>query len=292
MGGAPVGKIRMNKVTFRIFLILFVLCAIICAPCVWSAEVLILLHRATWSFSAEEIKTLNTIDRKVMGPHIAAIIKNATGHKDEDPLMDFKVIDLNGDGIAEVVFRTDVSGRWFARDVCVLSCSSGKYNYEIVPSYGIKITLWEKKDQKFIVGSEPVFELVRCDPILNFPEIYAWTGSKCKLVSKQHWPYYRDQFLPLLTNGISELENTNFQTLAPECKHRMAVEAVNWALATDKLNEMFPEEPAVKDSLKKTYELLNALRLEDDENSLFVRKIAKEIRNAQEKIRLRIAAGS
>jgi len=40
--------------------------------------------------------------------------------------------------------------------------------------------------------------------------------------------------------------------------------------------------------MKKAYDLLNALRLEDDENSLFVKEIVKEIRNAQEKIRLKI----
>lgn len=277
----------MSKITLRILSILFILCAIAYVRRAWSADTLILLHQDTWSFSAEEIQTLNAIDRKVMGPELASIIKNVTGRKDEDPLMDFKVIDLNGDGIAEIIFRTDVSGRGFSRDASVLSRNNGRYNYAIVPSYGIKIILWETENQKFIVGSEPVFEMIRCDPILDFPEIYVWTGSNCKIVSKQYWPYYRDHLLPLVTNGIFEIKNTNFFFRGPELKHCMAVEAVNWALATDKLNEMFPEEPAVRDAVRKIYELLNALRLEDDENP----RLVKEFRNVQEKIRLAKKAG-
>ena len=58
--------------------------------------------------------------------------------------------------------------------------------------------------------------------------------------------------------------------------------AIQWALAVDRLNSMFPKLPGARDLIKKAYDLLNAMQMEDDKNSRFV----KEFRNVHERIRL------
>lgn len=276
----------MRKVVFLVFAVTLVICFFVCTIDGRSADASALLDRDSWSFSDEEIRNLNDLKLIELEPKLASIIRGITGGLGAGKLMQFKFVDLNDDGIVEMIVRCDLSGRGLTRDISVLSQKAGKQYYEIVPCYG-RIVLWETENRKLIVGSEPVFTLFGCDPILAFPQLYAWTGSKCEDISKQYWSYYRDQLLPLLTNKIFEIKNTNFRSLEPEPKHRLTVSAVNWALAADKLKEMFPELPAVRDLTKKVYDLLNALQLDDNEHPLLVKKF----RNVQKKIRLRIAAG-
>ena len=123
------------------------------------------------------------------------------------------------------------------------------------------------------------------DPYNPMEVLYAWTGTNCVDVSKKHRAFYESQVIPELTN---ELSRAYQNVIRGKMEDPLLVEAVQWALAVDKLNEMFPELPGVRYLMKKAYDLPNALRLEDDENSLFVKEIVKEIRNAQEKIRLKI----
>ena len=273
----------MCKVVFLVFTVTLILCFFVCTIDGRSADASALLDRDSWSFSDEEIRNLNALKPIELESKLASIIRGITVGLEVGKLMQFKFVDLNDDGIVEMIVRCDLSGRGLTRDISVLSQKTGKQYYEMVPCYG-RIVLWKTENRKLIVGSEPVFELFGCDPILAFSQLYAWTGATCKDVSKQYWPYYRDQILPLLTNRIFEIKNTNFRSLESEPKHRLTVSAVNCALTADKLKEMFPELLAVRDLTKKIYDLLNALRLDDNEHPVLIKKF----RNVQERTRLRI----
>jgi Holliday junction resolvase RusA-like endonuclease len=146
---------------------------------------------------------------------------------------------------------------------------------------------WPTNNQALIIGSESLFFGATVDPYNPMEVLYAWKGTNCFDVSRKHRAFYESQVIPGLTN---ELSRAYQNVIRGKMEDPLLVEAVQWALAADKLNEMFPELPATRDLIKKAYDLLNALRLEDDENSLFVKEIVKEIQNAQEKIRLRIGS--
>lgn len=273
-----------------------------CARAGSTTDVLALLHRDTWSFSAKEITALNRVSSKDMGAGLAAIITNVTDYADGTlmefkfivttneinyadwiPLPNFKFIDLNGDGIAEMVAHNP-HGRQPGGSLYILSRKSGKHYCDIIPCDNGGMRFWPTNNQALIIGSEPLFTWATVDPYHPIEVLYAWTGTNCVDVSNKHRPFYESQVIPKLTNELSRAyQNVVRGKMEADEGHTTPVEAAQWALAADKLKEMFPELPAVRDLAKKAYDLLNALRLEDDENPLFV----KEFRNVQERIRMK-----
>ena len=266
-----------------------------------------LLHRDTWSFSVEQVKALNEVSSRDLGAELAAIITNKTdyanvtilqlkfilttnelNYTDRTPLPKFKFIDLNGDGIAEMVAHSP-NGRQPGGSLYILSRQSGRHYCDIISCDNEGMRFWPTNNQALIIGAEALFRGATVDPYHPMEVLYAWTGTNCVDVSRKYGSFYESQVIPKLTN---QLDQAYQDVIHGKMEDPLLVEAVQWALTADRLNEMFPELPGMRDLIKKAYDLLNALRLEDDENSLFLKKIAREIRNAQEKIRLRITAGS
>jgi len=291
----------------KLLLLLLATFSVCCALAGSITDISALLHRDTWSFSEKEIEALNGVNSRDMGTELAAIITddpdyadgvilelkfiattNELNYADWTPLPKIKFIDLNGDGIAEMVAHSP-NGRQPGGSLYILSRKSGKHYCDIISCDNGGMRFWPANNQALIIGADSLFTGATVDPYNPMEVLYAWTGTNCVDVSRKHVSFYESQVIPKLTN---ELSRAYQNVIHGKMEDPLLVEAVQWALAADKLNEMFPELPDARDLIKKAYDLLNALRLEDDENSLFVRKIAKEIRNAQEKIRLRIAAGS
>ena len=291
------------------FLLFFLLATFLvcCALAGSITDISALLHRDTWSFSEKEIEALNGVNSRDMGTELAAIITddpdyadgvilelkfiattNELNYADWTPLPKIKFIDLNGDGIAEMVAHSP-NGRQPGGSLYILSRQSGRHYCDIISCDNEGMRFWPTNNQALIIGAEALFRGATVDPYHPMEVLYAWTGTNCVDVSRKYGSFYESQVIPKLTN---QLDQAYQDVIHGKMEDPLLVEAVQWALTADRLNEMFPELPGMRDLIKKAYDLLNALRLEDDENSLFLKKIAREIRNAQEKIRLRITAGS
>lgn len=273
-----------------------------CASAGSTTNTLALIHRDTWSFSAKEIKALNGISSSDMVVKLAASITNKTEYPNgilmefrytitiNDNYADwtkFKSIDLNGDGIAEIVVYISNGPRQPGGSLYILSRKSGKHYCDAISCDNGGMRFWPMNNQALIIGSESLFRGATVDPYHPIEVLYAWTGTNCVNVSKKYCSFYESQVIPKLTNELSRAyQNVVRGEMGADEGHTVPVEAVQWALAADKLNEMFPELPAVRDLAEKVYDLLNTLRLNDNECPLLVKKF----RNVQERIRLRIAA--
>ncbi|MFH1235589.1 MAG: hypothetical protein V1685_01465 [Parcubacteria group bacterium] len=281
------------------FLLFFLLAtfSICCARAGSMPATSALLQRDTWSFAAEEIKALNGVSSRDMGAELAAIITddpdyadgailelkfiattNELNYADWTPLPKVKFIDLNGDGIAEMVAHSP-NGRQPGGSLYILSRQSGRHYCDIVSCDNGGMRFWPTDNQALIIGAEALFRGATVDPYHPMEMLYAWTGTNCVDVSRKYSAFYESQVIPELTN---ELSRAYQNVIHGKMEDPLFAEAVQWALAVDKLNEMFPELPGMRDLIKKVYDLLNAMRLADDENPRFV----KEFRNAQERIRL------
>jgi len=192
----------------------------------------------------------------------------------------FKCIDLNGDGIAEIVVYISNGPRQPGGSLYVLSRKSGKHYCGIISCDNGGMRFWPTDNQALIIGSEALFRGATVDPYHPMEVLYAWTGTNCVDVSKKYCSFYESQVIPKL---INELFRAYQNIIHGKMEDPLLAEVVQWAFTADKLNEMFPELPAVRDLAEKVYDLLNALRLDDDENPLLV----KEFRNVQERIRTR-----
>ncbi|MDO9542577.1 MAG: FG-GAP repeat protein [Kiritimatiellia bacterium] len=258
-----------------------------------------LFHRDTWSFSAEEIKALNEVSSGDMVTELADSITNKTDYanrilmgfrytiKVNDNHADwtkFKVIDLNGDGIAEIVVYIS-NGRQPGGNLYILSRKSGRHYCDAVSCDNGGMRFWPTDKQALIIGAEALFRGATVDPYHPMEVLYAWTGANCVDVSRKYGSFYESQVIPGLTN---ELSRAYQNVIHGKMEVPLLVEAVQWALTADKLNEMFPDFPGARDLIKKACDLLNALQMEDDENPRLVR----EFQNVRTKIRLRIATGS
>jgi len=262
-----------------------------------------LLQRNTWSFSVEEIQALNGVSSRDMGAELAAIITddpdrvdvtilqfkfiatpNKLNYARWTPLPKIKFIDLNGDGIAEMVAHSP-NGRQPGGSLNILSRKSGRHYCDIVSCDNDGMRFWPTNNQVLIIAADSLFTGATVDPYHPIEALYAWTGTNCVDVSEKYCSFYESQVIPELTNELSRAyQNVVRGKMNADEGHAVAVEAVQWALAADKLNEMFPELPAARDLAEKVYDLLNTLRLNDNEHSMLV----KEFRNVQEKIQLRI----
>lgn len=281
----------------KFLLFLLATFSVCCARAGSTTDVSAPLHRDTWSFSATEITALNGVNSRDMGAELAAIITNKTDYADVTlmelkfiattnrfnyadwtPLPKVKFIDLNGDGIAELV-ACSFNGRQPGGNLYILSRKAGKHYCDIVSCGNGGMKFWPTNNQALIIGSEELFRGATVDPYHPMETLYAWTGTNCVDVSRRYSAFYESQVIPKLTN---ELSRARQNVIHGKMEDPLLVEAVQWALAADKLNAMFPELPGVRDLIKKADDLLNALRLEDDEPPALV----KEFRNVQKRIRL------
>ena len=265
--------VRMRKVGILALSALFISRAVAGAL---SSNDLSLLERDTWSFSAQKIETLNAVAPKVLEAKFLSILKAATGHIAAEALMEFRFTDLDGDGIAEALARIDYSGRGLTRDLSVLSRKSGKYYYQTIPAYGCGITLWQKEKQNLIVGSFPLFELTRADPLQTFPVLYAWTGSQCEDVSRENKNYYEAQYVPVLTNALCRCQQTDIPE-NEESRRRVMIEAIGLALATKKLNSMFADHLVATNEVKKLDRFIEAFPVDGNEDTMILKKF-REVR--------------
>lgn len=254
-----------------------------------------LLHRDTWSFSAQEIKALNESSNVVA--QLASGITNMDGILREFSYTievndhyknwtNFRAIDLNNDGIVEIVVYISNGPRQPGGGLYILSRKSGMHYGDIISCGNGGIRFWAADNQILIIGAEPLFEGATVDPYYPFEMLYAWTGTNCVDVSRKNRAFYENQVIPELMNKLFlAYQNVTHGKM----EEPLPAEVVQWALIADKLNEMFPELPGLRDLIKKTDDLLNAMRLDYEEKErpfLF-----KEFRNVQEKIRLAKKAG-
>ncbi len=241
---------------------------------------LTVLVRNTWSFSAQEIKNLNGQAADVFQKSLALTLKDVPDYAVEimasgltyGRLVEFRIVDLNDDGIAEILLSVDDSGRGLIRDISVLSRRSGKFYCQGISAYGGTIKLLRTEKPNLIIGSSPLFELTRADPILTFPMLYSWTGSQCKDVSRENRAYYEAQYLPALTNAISRFQAINMSDKKGESKRRLMVEVIGWALATEKLVSMFSDQLVSTNEVAKLNNLMETFTWDGEQDSVFVRK--------------------
>ena len=249
-----------------------------------------LLHRYTWSYPAQEIKALNEVSSSDMVTELAASIPNETGilrefsytikiNDNYEDWTKFKLIDLNGDGIAEMIVYISNGPRQPGGSLYIFSRKSGTHYCDAVSCGNDGIKFWPADDQILIIGSKTLFRGATVDPSHPFEVLYAWTGTNCVDVSRKYCSFYESQVAPKLTNEISRAYQ---KVIHGKMEDPLLAAAIQWALAVDRLNSMFPELPGVRDLIKKAYDLLNAMQMEDDKNSRFV----KEFRNVHERIRL------
>lgn len=244
-----------------------------------SSNDITILSRDTWSFSAEEIKTLNGCAVEVFQKTLVLSLRHATNYIMEimaaglknGRLVEFHVIDLNYDGIAEMLLSVDDSGRGVMRNISVLSRKSGQYYCQGIPVYGGTIKLMQNEKQNLIVGSSPLFELTRADPIRTFPILYSWTGSQCKDVSRENKAYYEAQYLPALTNALFRSQDINLSDEG-ESKRRVLVEVIGLALATEKLTSMFPDHLVATNEVAKLDKLMERFTLDGEQDAVLLGK--------------------
>jgi len=268
---------RMRTIFFLLSILFFYLPGI----AVTSPNELTILDRNTWSFSRQETEILNRLGVDVLDKKVMSILKDATGYFTAGKLVEFRVTDLNDDGIMELLARIDYSGRGLIRDVTVLSRNAGKYYYETIPADGTKITLLQDTKPNLIVGSSPLLELTRVDPIPNFPMLYSWSGSRCKDVSRENRSYYEAQYLPALTNAICNAQAVNLPGKGEQKRHLM-IEATGWALATEKLALMFSECLISTNEVTKLNSLMKTINEDSGQEGVLVEKFREAHRHLRD----------
>ena len=236
-----------------------------------SSNDVVVLRRDTWSFSEEEMKTLNKCTAESLEKTLLPIINDATGHVIEGRLMSFRVVDLNNDGIAEVLACIDYSGRGVIRDVALLSRKSGQYYQRTIPAYGGTIKLVRKENQNLVVGSLPLFELTGADPIQAFPMLYSWTGCECRDVSRENRAFYASQYLPVLTNALYCFQGNNL-IKGGEAQRRFMIEAINCGLAIEKLNSMFNGQLVLTNEVAKLNNLMKSFVGDGEADAMILKK--------------------
>ena len=189
----------------------------------------------TISVLCEELGANGKFDLVSLSPKVMQIVKEATGFIEIGELLDFRIADLDGDGTIELLARIDYSGRKVAMDVTLLSHEADGWKLHTIPHHGDGISLLERGDQKMVVGSVPLFELSRADPVFVFPLIYSWNGRQFRDVSDSEESFYRENVLPVITNGIHRLQ------AGENIRHSMS-EAVGLALAVERINGMFASQ--------------------------------------------------
>lgn len=224
-----------------------------------------LLERDTWIFSQEECDQLNAVDAANFNVMIINVIAMATGNLPTGVLMDFQVVDLNADGISEIIVAVDVSGRGLLRDVAVISRKDGEYRHDIIPTYGGVIDLWESNGKYFIVGAQPAYELSRTDPLITYPLLYAWTGVKCENVSKQVRSYYEATFLPLINASLRKAVEQDTPELYDD-QRRSVLRTVVLSLAIIKVNSLFEQPLVAKEQIVVVKDILNGLQFRAEED--------------------------
>ena len=198
----------------------------------------------TISVLCEGIGANGKFDLVSLSPKVMRIVKEATGFIESGELLDFSIADLDGDGTMELLARIDYSGRKVAMDVTLLSHEADGWELHTIPHHADGISFWERGEQKMVIGSMPLFELSRVDPVFVFPLIYSWDGRQFRDVSDNEESFYRENVLPVITNGIHRLQ------AGENIRHGLS-EAVGLALAVERINGMFacqmvPDEEIVR----------------------------------------------
>jgi len=231
-----------------------------------AADVSPLLQRNNWEFTQEELAKLNSANVTELDDTITKLIAKTTGNLPTGVLIGFKVVDLNDDGISEIIARVDVSGRGLLRDVTIISRNDGVYHYDTIPAYGGMTQLWKSDKEQLLVTSQPACDLSRSDPLITYPLLYSWTGLKCKDVSKQARAYYETSFLPSIKESLERAKEAAPTTESREDKLRRVLRIVGLSRALVRVNNLF-DKPLFSRSevadLKKTLESLD-LSSEDD----------------------------
>jgi hypothetical protein len=220
-----------------------------------ATEVLSLLERDTWAFSQEECAQLNAVEVARFNDVILSIIATTTGNLPVGVLVDFQIVDLNADGISEIIASVDVSGRGLLRDVAVLSKKDGAYLFDTIPTYGGAIDLWKLDEQQLLVGQQPAYELSRADPLITYPLLYLWTGVKGVDVSGRGRLYYETTFLPLINASLKVTMEQNIDK-SRDHKRQTVLRLVGLSRSVIKVNSLFEQPLVTEDQLATVKEML------------------------------------
>lgn len=224
-----------------------------------------LLHLDTWAFSKEDQAKLNAGHSAELGPGIIAAIAEATGNLPIGTLLEFRAVDLNADGICEIIAAVDVSGRGLVRELAVISRNGGAYYYDTIPAYGGEIALWAADDKQMLVAMQPAYDLSRTDPLITYPELFSWTGIKCEDVSRRARPYYEAIFLPQIKSLMAETESAD-RSITTEDRQReiLRVASINRAAVT--VNSFFDAPLISKAEIGVLKGLLESLGTPNEDN--------------------------
>ena len=217
-----------------------------------------LLQLDTWTFSQEDQDRLNAAHAVDLGPEIMTAIAKATGNLPIGTVRDFRADDLNADGICEIVAAVDVSGRGLVRDLITVSRNGGAYSCDTIPAYGGEIRLWGMDGKQMLVTMQPAYDLSRSDPLITYPRLFSWTGTKCEDVSQRTRPYYEDVFLPQIKSMMAEAEKVNVSTNI-EDRHRIIIRVASLSHAAVKVNRFFDVPIVQKADIGAITEVLESL---------------------------------
>lgn len=242
-------------------------------------DVLKLLNRDSWSFSTNEVQHLNALSPQVMQPTVVGIVSSVTEYGDNDRLLAFRVIDLNGDGADELLARLDCSGRGIVQDLVVLSRKGGAYICDTVSAYGQDITVYQSGTQFLIVASCRLLgeDVNHADPNQDFQFLYAWSGTNCNDVSRQHREYYESRFVPSLTNAIARYDERIGAD--KDDQRRSFLEVFGFGMAAQKFTELFSVSPLSREQTKKLERLLS--RLSADQDTKLKKQLGDEFRKVE-----------
>lgn len=166
-----------------------------------------MLSKQTWTFGKEELSLLNNAARPEMEPLLIDLEVKAT-HMPVDRgstrLIAYSFIDLNKDGLAELLTRFSRGALGRSCDVMVVTRRAGKYfesSYEDCGDNGLSqsgFKMYETKDKTLVIGGTQVLSLHMTDPTVSFPVIYGWNGERLIEVSREHRAWYQGNYVPVI----------------------------------------------------------------------------------------------
>ena len=241
-----------------------------------------ILDMDTWNFLPQQSVALNAVPPKIIEARINKAVTAATGGWPGGTLQEFKVVDLNADGIYEIVARIDYSGRGRALGLSVISRGKGRYYQDTVPTWGAEkgMTFWGNSGHNLIIGTEPMGSWCTVDPLISMVALYEWTGTNSVDVSKANEKYYRTVFVPGLTNRV-----VAYSVKGPDNeieRHDETIKLAQLALLIPKVNSMF-HPPLVPPDVVRT---LSRLMVSFHPNKNERKDVVEQFRIAQASLSL------
>lgn len=249
------------------------------------------LNRKDWLLTKTERESLNSVPLEAMQLAFFSLLRASGGEDLEGLALNaFRFEDLNGDGMAELLCRIDVSGRGIVRETAVYSRKDGRFVKRSIPSFSLGqgadggLEIFQLDGRSLLVGSETLLEIHTASPIWTFPVLHSWSGGGFSDVSGECWSYYKDVFLKRVKESYLDCLKA-LKKGSKEQRSDALIGATGMAKALLRLEELFPEKAKLqredKEKLRKLISMLYEVADSEPELDKEIAKVQKALKSSE-----------